>query len=81
MKNIIEKLFSYHKTTLENANIIMSDNWIKNQLQKIREEKFPPNELYLSNICTITIDLGKRKELKGLIFCQKACVFPNKKKQ
>ena len=56
MKNIIEKPFSYHKTTLENANIMMPDNWIKNQLQKIREEKFPPNELYLSNICAITID-------------------------
>ena len=49
-----------------------------NQLQKIIEEKFPPNKLYLSNICTITIDLGKRKELKDLIFCQKACSFPKK---
>ncbi len=28
-----------------------------------------------------SIDLGKRKELKDLIFCQKACAFPNKKKQ
>ena len=64
MKNIIEKPFSYHKTTLENATIIMPDNWIKSQLQKIREEKFLPNELYLSKICAITIDLGKRKELK-----------------
>jgi hypothetical protein len=57
----------------------MPDNWIKNQLQKIKEEKFPPNDLYLSYICTIIIYLVKRKKLKDLLFCQKTCAFPNKK--
>lgn len=40
MKNIIEKPFSYHKNTLKNANIIMSDKWIKNQLQKWEKKNF-----------------------------------------
>ena len=78
MKNIIERPFSYHKTTLQNANIFLNDNWIKNQLQKIREDKFPSNELYLSDIANIRIDLGKREELKDLNFCQKATAFPSR---
>ena len=77
MKNILEKPFSFIKTTLQSANIYLPDIWIKNELQKLREEKFPSNALYLSKICGIAIDLGKRKEISNLIFCQKGCAFPN----
>ena len=78
MKNIIEKPFSFHKTALQNANINLKDTWIKNQLQKLREDKFPSNELYLSNIANIIIDLGKREKLKDLNFCQKSTAFPSR---
>ena len=43
------------------------------------KKNFLPNDLYLSNICGITIDLGKRKEKSNLRFCQKGYAFPNKK--
>ena len=78
MKNIIERAFSFHKTTLQNTNINLKVTWIKNQLQKLREDKFPSNQLYLSNIANIRIDLGKREELKDLNFCQKATAFPSR---
>ena len=85
MKNIIERPFSFHKATLHNANINLKDTWIRNQLQKLREDIFPSNELYLSSITNIRIDLGKREELKDLNFCQKSTAFPsrnnNKKKE
>ncbi len=80
MKNIIERPFSYYKAALQNANINLNDTWIKNQLQKLREDKFPSNELYLSNIANIRIDLRKREELKDLNFCQKATAFPSRNK-
>lgn len=49
-------------------------------LQKLRENKFPPDNIYLNDISKIRITLDKESNLTNLLFCYKYVNIPNKDK-
>ena len=57
--NSLEKPLSLHLINLKNNNIILKKNQIKYLLQKYREYKYPADNIFLSDISKISIDLDK----------------------
>jgi len=77
----IEKPISFHQANLKTNNIFMTQNQLKWVLQKIREEKFPTNEKFLSDISNIKINLDNTALLNNLPFCYKFSNFINPEKK
>lgn len=77
----IEKPFSFHQNNLKTNNIFMTTNQLKWALQKIRHEKFPSNEKFLSNIANIKINLDNTALLRDLPFYYKFAYFINPEKK
>lgn len=71
----IEKPFSFYQSNLNTDNIFMTKNQLKWALQKIREENFPTNEKFLSDISNIKINLDNTDLLSNLSFCYKFSNF------
>ena len=62
---------SFHKNNLKANNIFLSNNQIKWLLQKIRDEKFPSDALFLEDISNIKITFDKEPNLQDINFCYK----------
>ena len=65
----IEKPFLFHMNNLKNNKIILTQNQVKWALQKYRQEMYPSNEKYLTNIANIKITLEENTSLKDIPFC------------
>ena len=65
----IEKPFLFHMNNLKNNKIILTQNQVKWALQKYRQEIYPSNEKYLTNIANIKITLEENTSLKDIPFC------------
>ena len=85
MKSLIlsntEKPPAFHQTNLKTNNTILTKNQLKWALQKIRQENFPTNEIFLSNIANIKINLDNTALLNDLPFCYKYSNFINPEKK
>ena len=66
-----QKPLSFHKNNLKANNIFLSNNQIKWLLQKIRDEKFPSDALFLEDISNIKITFDKEPNLQDINFCEK----------
>ena len=80
IKNNLQMPLSFHIQNFNANKIKISHNKIKNMLQKIREENFPRDDVFLSNIELINIDLGEDENLINLAFCPLKENFINIKK-
>lgn len=60
---------SFHIQNFSGNKIKISHNKIKNMLQQLREEHFPKDDAFLSNIELIKVDLGEDENLINLAFC------------
>ena len=67
----INKPFSFHLNNLRSNNIYLTKNQNKRLLQKIRENKFPPDVIFLKDISKIKITFDNESELTNINMCYK----------
>ena len=76
----INKSLSFHISNLKNNNIYLSKNQTKRLLQKIRENRYPPDDIFLKDISNIKITLDNESELKDINMCYKYAKLINPRK-
>ena len=59
----INKPLSFHLNNLKNNNITLTKNQTKKILQKIREDIYPSNDIFLKDISQIKISFDSEPEL------------------
>ena len=62
---------SFHIENLRQNGFDLKTNQIKWLLQKIREAKYPANEIYMKDISKITISFDNNISMKNLPLCYK----------
>lgn len=67
----LEKDLSFHINNLRNNNIYLKKNSIKWLLQKLREEKYPSDEIFLKDISKITITFENSSNMIDIPLCYK----------
>ena len=67
--NNIDKPLQFHLDNLKNNKINWKKAKVRNLLYKIREEAFPKDEIFLSNINFIKINLSDNPEIDEENFC------------